>query len=174
MPKQNDPTNNTDVEIIEVKSSIRQRAIGIHGREGDEGFIPDELIEEANKEVEKLCANCTDVMNVNLVKLSDLWSRMRDLPAGDERSKLSQDLFFLAHEIKDVSAMCGYDLISYFAESLRDYINKAELSMKAQRVIVQAHLDAITVAHHRNLKTDEGTATAEIKSMVKKAIEQYS
>ena len=174
MPKQNDTLGENDIQVIVVKSSIKQRAIGIHGHESDEGFIPPELIEEAEQEVQKLCVNCATVMESNLAKLNDLWSKMRDLPASDERTQISNDIFFLAHEMKDVSAMCGYPLISYFSESLRDYINKAELSMKAQKVIVQAHLDAIMVVHHKGYKTDAGAATEELKTMVKKAIEQYS
>lgn len=173
MPKQNDP-NNPAIERIEVKNSIKQRAVGIHRKDTDEGFIPPELIDAAEKEVSKLCMECNTVVESHLYNLQQLWAQMRGLPASDERTKLSQDVFLLAHEIKDVSAMCGFDLISYFSESLRDYINKAELSMNAQVVIIQAHLDAIMVVHHKGYKKDAGTATEELKAMVKKAIDQYS
>jgi hypothetical protein len=46
--------------------------------------------------------------------------------------------------------------------------------MNAQVVIIQAHLDAIMVVHHKGYKKDAGTATEELKAMVKKAIDQYS
>ena len=69
---------------------------------------------------------------------------------------------------------CSSSLIAYFAESLRDYIAQTQLSLDAQRVIIQAHLDAMQAAHHRNLKENGGSVAEELKAAVKKAIEKYS
>ncbi len=174
MPDQNNPPKFDGVEKIEVKNTIKQRAVGIHGDEHNEGFIAPELIDEAEKEVLKLCTNSPAMVGESLEKLNALWNKMKDLPASPERSQLSDEIFLQAHEIKDISAMCGYELISYFSESLRDYINKAELSVKAQVVIIQAHLDALAVVHSKGYKSDAGAVAEELKLNVKKAIDKYS
>ena len=69
--------------------------------------------------------------------------------------------------------MCGYGLIAYFAESLRDYIARTDLNLKAQVVIIQAHLDAMQMCHRKGFRTDAGPEAEELKKMVKMAIDKY-
>lgn len=174
MPDQNKPPAQDAIERIEVKNSIKQRAVGVHGDENNEGFIAPELIEEADKEVLKLCVNSAAMTGENLAKLNALWQAMKDMPLSPQRTEISHQVFLLAHETKDIAAMCGYDLIAYFSESLRDYINKTDLNLKAQVVIIQAHIDALSVVHHKGYKSSAGDVAEELKLNVRKAIEKYS
>jgi uncharacterized protein YjaZ len=113
-------------------------------------------------------------MGKHLMQLDALWAEMRDMQDNEKRDELSKQIFTVSHEIKDIGSMCGYELIAYFAESLRDYISLAEPSLKAQRVIVQAHIDAMNVTHKRGIKSDGGPIADELKGMVRVAIEKYS
>ena len=93
--------------------------------------------------------------------------------AGTRQEK-SEEIFTLSHEIKDIASLCGYALTAHFAESLRDYIAETALNLKNQKVIIQAHIDALTIVHKQNIKEDGGPAAEELKKMVKIAIEKYN
>ena len=159
--------------INRLKAKLGMQAQGRAG-ENPEGYIDPEAIEEADKMIEKLCAECPQTMGAHLESIAALWNDMKDMPRSPERETLSQEVFTLAHEIKDVGAMCGYDLVAYFAESLRDYIAKTELKLEAQRVIIQAHVDALQVVIKQDLKDEADGAAAELKQMVRIAIDKYS
>ena len=147
------------------------------GRDPDaksKGFIAPEAIADADKIIEVLCRNCPQTIAGQLEALDKVWDRMKVLPESEERKKCAEEIFTIAHEIKDISAMCGYTLAAYFGESLRDYIELTNLSMKAQQVIVQAHIDAMQTTHKKGLKDDGGPLAEELKRLVKIAVEKYS
>lgn len=159
--------------MFKFANRLKER-LGERFREQPEGFLAPEALEEADKAITALCADCPAEIAKNLDMLTAQWSQMRDMPAGAERKIISDQMFLTAHEIKDVGSICGYDLIAYFAESLRDYVEKTDLNMKAQQVIIQAHLDAMVTVHRADVKKDAGPQAEELKRMVRKAIEKYS
>jgi len=162
------------VEIIKIANHLKMK-LGIRpsGEEGD-GFIDPDAVIKADQLIEERCQDCKSSIASFLKDLNIVWDKMRDMSKGQDRNVLSEKLFTQSHEIKDIAAMCGYKLIADFAESLRDYIQETELSVEAQRVIIQAHIDAITVAHKKELKEDGGPAAEELKALIKVAIEKYS
>lgn len=161
------------IEIINVTNHLK-RKLGFDVKDTSEGFIDPKAIEEADALIETLCAECSQSIGGFLTQLSEKWRLMQEISEGtDARANLSQEIFTLAHEIKDIGAMCGYHLIAHFAESLRDYIDETDLNMEAQVVIIQAHLDAMQLAHKKDIKDDHGPVAAELKDLVKVAIEKY-
>ncbi|MEM7680185.1 MAG: Hpt domain-containing protein [Pseudomonadota bacterium] len=162
------------VEIIKIANQLKKK-LGIRPSiDGGEGFIDPEAVVQADRLIEEMCKDCSSSISGFLKELNKIWADMRNMNKSDERQILADRLFTQAHEIKDIAAMCGYDLIADFAESLRDYISETELSVEAQRVIIQAHIDAITVAHKKGLKDDGVPAAEELKALIKVAIEKYS
>ncbi|MCB9989522.1 MAG: hypothetical protein H6868_09375 [Rhodospirillales bacterium] len=166
--------NGLSVRLYNIKNSLT-RKLGIRpGWTKDmPGHVDEALVKEADALIAERCERCPEAIGHFLEKLTGAWVNMRDLPDTPEREELSQVVFMTAHEIKDIAAMCGYDLAAYFAESLRDYIDQTELNLEAQRVIIQAHVDALSVVHKQGLKADGGPAADELKKMVKVAIEKY-
>lgn len=162
------------VEFIKIRAKLKDKlgALRVNKNE-EEGEIEAEKIKEADIFIEEICKNCQNDIGKNLEKLATSWKKMQDLPAGDDREKYGQEVFTLAHEIKDIGALCGYTLAAHFAESLRDYIAQTALDLKNQRIIIQAHIDALTVVYKNNLKEEGGPAAEELKKMVKVAIEKY-
>lgn len=162
------------VEVIKIANRLKQK-LGVRPAqdEGD-GFIDPEAVAQADKLIEEMCKDCVSSIAAFLKELNKIWDNMKDMSKGEERELLSEKLFMQSHEIKDIAAMCGYHLIADFAESLRDYIHETELSIEAQRVIIQAHIDAITVAHKQGLKEDGGPAAKELQDLIKIAIDKYS
>lgn len=163
------------IEIIKLANTLKKK-LGMHSTRGKdhEGYIDPEAIKEADRLIEVLCEDCVSSIGTFLINLNRIWKQMKDMEAGEKRAKLSKELFHQSHEIKDISSMCGYDLIAFFAESLRDYVDQTELSVNAQRIIIQAHIDAINVAHKQGIKENGGPAADELMKLVKVAIQKYS
>lgn len=161
------------VEVIRLVNHLKAK-MGMRYDDQDEGFLPEEMIQEADDLIVALCQDSPARISKLLSELTAHWEAMRALSEGEERQKMAQMVFTLSHEIKDIGAMCGYPLVAYFAESLRDYIARTEVNIKAQQVIVQAHLDAMYVVSSKALREDAGPEAEELKRMVKIAIDKYS
>lgn len=161
------------VEVFRIANSLKDK-LGLRVKPQEEGFIAPEAIVEADRLIAELCKECPVTLAGFMEEIGELWKEMRELPASAEREIRARQIFTLAHEIKDVGQMCGFTLAAYFAESLRDYIERTELSLEAQRVIIQAHVDAINVVIKMNLKEDGGTQAEELKKMVRVAVLKYS
>ncbi len=160
------------VEMYKIANRLKAR-MGARYKDQEEGFLAPDVIEEADKLIAQLCEISPDVIGKHLDNLSALWESMRDTPNSPERTETAEKIFTLSHEIKDMGSLCHYELIAYFAESLRDYIARTDLNLKAQVVTIQAHLDAMQICHRKGFRTDAGPEAEELKKMVKMAIDKY-
>lgn len=162
------------VELIHLPNYLMQK-LGLAKKDDGQqaGQVDPDAIVEAERMVEKLKEECPAAIAGFLEELTNVWIKMRDLPDNDERAVLSERAFTLAHEIKDLAALSGEELTTYFAESLRDYIGETELNLEAQRVIIQAHVDAMSVVNKQGIQDAESNMAEELKQMVKIAIEKY-
>jgi chemotaxis protein histidine kinase CheA len=166
-------TNEDDKIKVYKRRNILKNKLGTGVLTNEEGHLDQEKIDEADKLIADLCVNCLETMGEHLDNLSSIWSEMQEIPLSAEREEKAQQIFTLAHEIKDISALCGYSLVAYFAESLRDYIAETTYELKNQRVIIQAHIDALNVIQKNNIKDETSPAAEELKKMVKVAIDKY-
>ncbi|MGH1457195.1 MAG: hypothetical protein ACRBDI_10470 [Alphaproteobacteria bacterium] len=162
-----------NVEIIKIRGSLKNKLGALRVPTNEDGYLAEENIEEADSLINEMCKTCLDDIGRNLDLLSQSWKAMQDLPDGEARSSRAQEIFTYSHEIKDIGSLCGYTLAAHFAESLRDYIAETALNLKNQRIIIQAHVDAMTVVYKNDLKDDGGPAADELKKMVKVAINKY-
>jgi hypothetical protein len=175
MPTQNDDAapQGFKVEVFKLVNRLKDR-MGIRFKDQEEGYLAPEAIAEADGIIQNLCKDSPARISRLLSDLTAHWELMRSLPDGPERRKLSEVVMTIAHEIKDIGSMCGYTLVAYFAESLRDYIGQTVINIEAQKVIVQAHLDAMTVTSHKSLREDTTPEAEELKRIVKIATDKYS
>lgn len=160
------------IQVFKLANALKSR-LGARFQDQESGYIAPDIIDEADRLIEELCLSCPTTLQSHLEDMNRIWVKMREMPENEERADLSREIFTLAHEIKDVGSMCGYDLLAYFAESLRDYIIEARLSIQAQIVIIQAHLDAMQVAQRQGYRKEASDEAEELKTMVRKAIEKY-
>lgn len=161
------------IEVYKLTNFLKERLSPGGKKNNQEGEIASEKIAESDELIAALCVNCLDTVGEHFDTISELWKKMRDMPQSAERQALSDQIFVQAHEIKDIASLCGYTLCAYFAESLRDYISETSLNLSGQRVIIQAHIDAMNIVYKQKLKEDGGAAAEELKKMVKIAIEKY-
>tara|TARA_R110002072_G_scaffold40512_1_gene114739 strand:- start:198 stop:737 length:540 start_codon:yes stop_codon:yes gene_type:complete len=178
MTDQNDDENAVEdaaekpVQVYKIRTSLKNK-LGMRVTTNEEGHLAAEKINEADSLIREMCKGCHDNIGKNLEEMILIWKDMQTLGEGDGRTSKAQGIFTKAHEIKDIASLCGYTLAAHFAESLRDYIAETTLSLKNQTIIIQAHVDALTVVHKTNLKEDGGPAADELKKMVKVAIDKY-
>lgn len=161
-----------DVEVFERINRLKIKVTG--NEKGLEGQIDPSAIEEADQKIASLCEDCASIIKVSLDAITSDWSKMRDMEDGEERQELANKIFLNAHEAKDIGSMCRYDLIAFFAESLRDYIKETDLRQDAHSIIVQAHVDAMNTAFKQGITVSGGPLAEELKALVKQAIDKYS
>jgi chemotaxis protein histidine kinase CheA len=159
------------VEFISPENRLKIKVAG--SAEAAPGMIPEDAIRQADEFIEKMCEECPKFINQAVDRLVETWGQMKDMEPSAERQELADHVFSQAHEVKDIGGMCGYVLVSEFGESLRDYIRETELSLDAQRVIVQAHVDVMKIAAKELIKDDGGPLAKELKESLKEAIARY-
>ncbi|MBI1301245.1 MAG: hypothetical protein GC137_06250 [Alphaproteobacteria bacterium] len=162
------------VQIFKPVHNILKSKLGIRRPSEEPGHIAEEKVAKAEALIQEMCANCHDTLSEQISILIRLWVEIQKMPENDARAEKTQEIFTIAHEIKDISSLCGYGLAAHFGESLRDYISKTSMNLNNQRIIIQAHVDALNTVHKNNLRDDGGPIAEELKKKVKIAIEKYS
>ena len=160
------------VEIVDLGNRLKQK---IMQRPDDKaGYLDPDAVQKAEKLIEDLCHDGEQTINDLLAQIQEHSHQLiNDQVSTDEKRESVLNVFLLAHEIKDIAGMCKFHLTSYFAESLRDYVEGSEMNVKEQLIIMQAHIDAMIACQKMGLR-EKGTPEAqELKAMVKKAIEQH-
>lgn len=165
-------SDDDEVRIYNIENHLKPRLSVSHPN--SKGKIDDDAVAEADKLIEKMCETYPAKIEAAMEGLEREWNEMRDLAQSPEREERAETVFTMAHNIKDTSAQCGYELMAYFAENLRDYVTRTNFSMEAQRVITQACVDAMKVVFKKNLKKDGGPIAEELKDVLEEAIEKYS
>ena len=162
-----------EVEVFKRVNRLKIKAGG--GLNDGPGKIDTSSIERANSVVTTMASLYPREIKNVLAALDKQWGKIKDLEEGHpERTKMAEKISNTANQIKDLAGTFGYTLMEYFGESLRDYILQTDLSKKQHFVIVQAHIDVMTVAFKQNLKDDDGGPVAEeLKKMVNAAINKY-
>ena len=168
-----DEAQNT-AEIIMPKYNLLKNKAGLRNNMKLSGFIDDKKIAAADEVIAKACMTCEQELKKQIGTLTELWDCIQKLPESDERKDKSQEIFTIAHEIKDISSLCGHSLISHFAESLRDYVGEVAMNMKNQHIIIQAHINALSTVLKTGVSDETDPIAQELKEKVKIAIEQYS
>jgi len=165
--------NEDDIKIYKHHGNPLKDKLGTRIPTNEGGHLDPDDIAKTDKIIADMCEGCVDVIGGFLEKLSTVWEEMKVLPESLEREEKAKDIFTLSHEIKDIASLCGYTLSAHFAESLRDYIEETVLNLKNQKIIIQAHIDAMNTVHRAGIKVDAGPAAEELKKIVKIAINRY-
>jgi hypothetical protein len=139
------------------------------------GKLDQSAIDRADSVVRSMSSLYPKEIKNILSVLNKEWAELKETEEGARNRELVEKISNTANHVKDLASTFGYDLMSYFGESLRDYILETELSMKEHYIIVQAHIDVMMVAFRENLKDDDGGPVAvELKKVVRQAIQKYS
>lgn len=142
------------------------------------GRLDPKAIEAADQIVKEAAKKSGEQIVEVIENLSRAWSELRDLQeaGADEREiiRAQKNVFYLAHDVKDKASLCGYSLITDFAESLRDFIERIDLDMGARRIIVQAHVDTLSLAIKSKIFDKGNPMASQLWDAVQVAIEKHS
>ncbi len=167
-----DDENAPKAELYNRSNALKGK-VGLNVQTNAEGQLDPEKVQEADALIKDMCKDCNKNIGEQLASLVRAWASMATLDQGEARTQKAQEVFTFAHDIKDIAALCGYGLAAHFAESLRDYVTEHSFADKNQRIIIQAHIDALVVIQKNNLKDDAGPVAEELKETVKLAISKY-
>jgi len=161
------------VKILKPKYNLLKNKTGARININNPGFIEEEKIKAADALIAGLCEGSGEKLEEQIKVLTELWKNIQELPDDTQRKEKTQEIFTIAHEIKDISSLCSYNLIAHFAESLRDYIAETSINLKNQRIIIQAHINALSTVLKHNISDETDAVAEELKSKVKIAIDKY-
>lgn len=169
MSETEDNNDDNNVEVFQRINHLKRKA-GVDPNTDAAGAIPQDAIDNADAQISTFCDDCVGHTKEALENLLGHWDQLKKQQNDKE---LLETMFNDAHQIKDIAGMCGYTLICDFAESLRDYLHETKLDQDAHIKITQAHVDVITLAYKDEVKDDGGPLALELRSLLKKAIDQY-
>lgn len=164
-------TGTDDVEVVHRINRLKEKVLDERSQ-GATGFIDSALIKKAQGVVERSHEVYTKEAHSALDLLVSVWSRLKNGTSQDVSGDIGE-LCKLSNRLKDMSSTYGYDLLSHFGESLRDFSERLDISRRAHQVIVQAHIDVMWIAFNEKLRDMEGKKAEELKTIVSKAIEKF-
>ena len=165
--------NNDKVEIFHRVNKLKSKA-GLSAFAKGQGQIQNFRIQKAQKVIdEKEAEYSVEVENV-LRNLQASWDECVGAEKSDVRAGALERVYNYSNNVKDLASMYGYDLMGYFALSLRDFCEKIDAHKEEHQIIVRAHINAMFVTLHEKLRSDEGEKAKELMNSVALAIQKYS
>jgi hypothetical protein len=168
----NQKPDDDEVEIVHRVNRLKQK-VHESPAEQAEGFIDSTMVRKAQAVIDNSHEKYTAEAKSSLGEIVAAWAVLKSGKSKDVKKDVDH-LCRLSNRVKDMASTYGYDLMSYFGESLRDFCEKLDVSKQPHCVIVQAHIDVMWVAFNEKLKGEHGQKAEELKMIVNKAIEKFS
>ncbi len=166
------PLEQDEVEIVHRVNRLKNK-VSDPDHHNEAGCINPDDIKRAGAVIETSHSDYKNALSGALDDLEKTWAK-----AGQVKEEEIEDLLDEIHRfsnfVKDIASTYGYELMSYFGQSLRDLTYKVDIRNKAHRTIVQAHIDVMHVAIHSDIKSDKGDVAQELRQTLEKAISKYS
>lgn len=165
-----------EVQIIHRKNRLKEKVVEAGAASDGPGFLDPEHIARAQAVIDEGAESYQEEIERTLKNLNTAWKALQsdqDVNTKIYQTKLS-DIHRYTNHIKDLAATFGFELMDYFACSLRDFSEHIDTRVPAHVRIVNAHIDVMMVVYHENMKDDGGPKAAELKEIVAQAIEKFS
>ncbi len=158
------------IEVYNRVNKLKLKAgAGLHD---GAGYIDPHTIDRAQTVIDKKETLYRNEVEEVLKNLGAAWGKMK---SGDEAIMTdgAEELYHYANHVKDLATTYNYSLMGHFGRSLRQFAEKIDVKNEAHLVIVQAHLDVMTIVYREHIKDEGGEKAQELKNIVAQAIEQY-
>lgn len=161
---------------VKIQHRINKLKIkaGVASDDERQGYIADAAISRAQSAIDEQETLYKKEVEDVLGKLEETWKSLGKEQDAKKIEDLTDNLYNFANNIKDMADTFKYELMGYFGQSLRDFCKKIDIKNKAHHVIIQAHIDVMSVAFNNNIKGEGGTIAIELKKTLTQAIEKYS
>lgn len=124
-------------EIIQVPNTLRAK-VG-----GKLAAIDPNLVEKAEAALSSLSENFGDWLSDEVEKLEAAQTRIRK---EGYTTETAEALYFRCHDLKGLGTTYGYPIVTRLAGSACKMFDDPEVRMKAPRLLIDAHIDAIRAA----------------------------
>lgn len=158
------------VKLIHRKNRLKEK---VGGHDGVSGHIDAKAVKRGQLAIDEEEENYANEVEILLMKIESAWDDL--LEAKDEKTiKTVKSTFYnYVNNLKDIAVTFSYDLMGYFALSLRNFSESVNLENEAHHIIVKAHVDVMWVAYKQGLKEGDSKAAEELKKVLKDAIVKY-
>lgn len=164
------PKKATDVWYFRLSNALKDKVGGMGA--GGPGELPTELLEEAEKELERAALDFTEWARDYLAKLSDLCTEALMHPEG--RTKHFEEINLLAHELRGQGGTFGYPLITIFGKMLYEVTGKDCNENDAAVDIVKAHIDTMRAVLREKIAGDGGEIGRTLHKSLRAAIDKHT
>ncbi len=164
-----------DVQVIHRKNRLKEK-VSVAGPNSGPGFLDPEHIKNAQKVIDEGADSYKEEIERTLKNLNTAWKALQsdeDIHSKSYQTKLN-DIHRFTNHIKDLAATFKYELMDYFACSLRDFSEYIDTRSQEHIRIVDAHINVMMVVFHENIKDEGGEKAEELKAIVAKAIQKFS
>ncbi len=164
------PKKATDVWYFRLPNALKDMAGGMGA--GGPGELPTELLEEAEKQLERAALDFTEWARDYLAKLSDLCTEALMHP--ERRNKHFEEINLLAHELRGQGGTFGYPLITIFGKMLYEVTGKGCNENDAAVEIVKAHVDTMRAVLREKIAGDGGEIGRTLHKSLQAAIDTHT
>lgn len=162
-----------EVEVFHRVNKLKLKAGAASVHDGP-GHLDPKAIKKAQTVIEKRQALYMSEVEKELLTLTGAWEASKKAGTKEGAVKPLDKLYHCANHVKDLAATFDYQLMQHFAQSLREFAKKIDITNKAHHIIVHAHTDVMWVVLRENIKDHGGPKAEELKKIVAMAIEKYS
>lgn len=139
-------------EIIQIPNTLRAK-VG-----GKVGPLDQTLVTKAEEALSALSENFSDWIADEVEKLEAIQVRIRE---EGYTTQNAEALYYRCHDLKGLGTTYGYPLVTRLAGSVCKLFDDPEVRMKAPKVLIDAHVDAIRAAVRDNIR-DENHPTSRL------------
>lgn len=142
------------------------------------GMTPEQSLTITNEQMRRADEVNQDMAKFQPVEMESilnnmmlLWDGLQKIEVATQSSDAKRGEFLITlNKLEGLTLQFTSTLITDFTLSLKDFMYIARLDKKAHKVIIQAHLDVIILAHRHKIKDTEKAEAAKLKSMLQLAI----
>jgi len=165
------PKTPSDVWYWRLSNTLQEKVSGGAGP-GAKGEVPANLIEQAEKQLERAALDFTTWAKDYLTKLSKICTDALEIDAEGGRSAMFAEIHTLALELRGQGGTFGYPLISKFGKMLFDCTGDGCVEDNSAVEIVQCHIDAMRAVIRDKVSGDGGDAGRMLLRHLKESVEK--
>ncbi|MBI4970179.1 MAG: response regulator [Rhodospirillales bacterium] len=163
------PTSPSDVWFFRLPNRLKEKVGG--GKPGEVGEMPKDLLDQAEKQLERDALDFAQWAANYIAKLTHLMNEAKTRAVG--RRKDFDEINLIAHELRGQGGTFGYPLISTFAKMLYDYTLPGCREDDNSLEIVKSHVDSMRAVIRDRVSGDGGQLGKDLLAALKAAISKH-
>ncbi len=132
------------------------------------------ITEDKIKELQNSLDNCQELQeqeqDLLIQNIFSLWGKIKSSPEEGEHCLTMFHIYI--NRLDDLSATFCSEVIQSFIRLLKRFLQKSDIKLRKHRVIIQAHLDVINLAHMQKIHLKDTKDAKNLYEILEIAIQQ--